>query len=111
MLSPTTSERLVTMFLTDTVFQLGIEEIVRTKSCSYMEAILEYCDTNDLEYSEIKSLMGANLKDKLRMNAEDEGLMKKTARLPLRHGYLLLFLCNNDCLIFSLVSSESFLPL
>ncbi len=70
------------IFLTSTNFQLKIEEIVEMKDISYIEAILEFCDDHDMEYDQVKKLLTTNLKDKIKVCAMNDGLMKKESVLP-----------------------------
>lgn len=71
------------MFLTDSSFQLAIEDLVTDKQITYMEAILEFCDDNDIEFEDVAKMMSVNLKAKLKMDAEQAGYMKTTAKLPI----------------------------
>jgi hypothetical protein len=71
------------MFLDQTKFQLQIEEIVVTNRLSYLDAVVYYCQKNELEPEEVTKLITSNLKDKIKVNAMDEGLIKREARLPI----------------------------
>ncbi len=71
------------MFLNEVNFQAKIEEMVSSGNATYIDAILEFCDTNDIEYESLKKIISSNLKDKIRLDAEDSGLMKQLSRLPL----------------------------
>jgi hypothetical protein len=57
----------IEMFKTANEFSLYIEEMVRDKKMSYMDAVLEYCDNNYLEPSDISKLINQSLKDKIEM--------------------------------------------
>ena len=70
-------------FLTDQTFQAKIEDMVRESRLSYMDAVLLFCKENDLEPDEIKKLVNANLKDKIRLAAQEDGYLAKTATLPI----------------------------
>ncbi len=69
-------------FLTETTFQIAIEDLVR-EGYSYIEAIIEFCDENDMEFEEAKKLMTTNLKDKVKLCAMQEGFMKQESSLPI----------------------------
>ncbi len=69
-------------FLNDTTFQLKIEELVR-EGHTYLEAIIEFCDENDLEFEDVKKLMTTNLKDKVKLDAMREGYMRQESMLPI----------------------------
>jgi hypothetical protein len=66
-------------------FSLVIEEIVYMKDISYMDAIIEYCEHNDVEIEVAASLISNNLKSKIQLEAEDLNFLPKsnTTKLPL----------------------------
>lgn len=70
------------MFLNAVRFQEIVEELVRLKQINYLEAVLMYCQENELELEDVGSLITVDLKDKIKVDAMNEGLMKKEARLP-----------------------------
>ena len=59
-------------------FSLEIEALVQSKQMSYMEAILEYCQYNGLEYETIAKMLTMNtrLKGKLKTEAYDLNLLR-----------------------------------
>lgn len=61
-----------------------IDEIVRDKKIDYFEAVLLYCEKNNLEVEVAASLIKQNpiLKAKIQLAAEDLNMIKKTSRLP-----------------------------
>jgi hypothetical protein len=71
------------MFLTEASFQLKVEEIVQVKRLSYMDAVLHFCEENNMDPSDISKIVSSNLKEKIRLDAIEDGLMKKTAVLPI----------------------------
>ena len=52
-------------------FTLEIENIVKEKSISHMEAILWYCEQQDIEPDSVKSLVTKGLKEKIEANARE----------------------------------------
>lgn len=70
------------MFLNETTFQLQIEELVKS-GYTYIEAIVVFCDKHDLEFEEVKKLMTANLKGKVKLCAMEEGYLKRESTLPI----------------------------
>jgi hypothetical protein len=61
-----------------------IEEIVRDKKISYMEAIIMYADDVDGEIEMVAKLLNRSIKDKLEAEANDLNMMKKqVSKLPL----------------------------
>jgi hypothetical protein len=71
------------MFLNERSLEDKVEEIVLTKRLSHIDALISFCSTNELEFEDIAKLITPNLKDKIKMNAEEDGLMKRSARLPI----------------------------
>lgn len=69
------------MFNTSNEFSLYIEQMVRDKRMSYMDAILEYCKENYLEPEDITSLINKSLKDKLEMDFRQANMLPKQATL------------------------------
>ena len=66
-------------------FALTIESIVKEKRISYMDAILKFCEDNDIDPSSVGSLINKSLKEKIQLEAEKLNLIEKssTATLPL----------------------------
>ena len=61
-----------------------IEELVRNKKISYMEAIIMYADNVDGEIEMVAKLLNRSIKDKLEAEANDLHMMKKqVTKLPL----------------------------
>jgi hypothetical protein len=61
-----------------------IEELVRDKKISYMEAIIMYADEVDGEIEMVAKLLNRSIKDKLEAEANDLNMMKKqVTKLPL----------------------------
>lgn len=54
-----------------------------TNHMSVLDAILAYCEVNELEYETVKLLLGADLKRMLRKEAEDLNFIPKSSRLPI----------------------------
>ena len=70
--------------LTPNKFALVIEEIVKTKRISYIDAILEYCKDNEIDPSNTKSMINKTLKEKVAYEAQNLNMLKeKVAKLPL----------------------------
>ena len=66
-------------------FGLIIEEIVKTKNISYMDAVIKYCDENDIDTSTVGNLINKSLKEKIQIEAENLNLIQRssTAVLPI----------------------------
>jgi len=72
-------------FLTPSKFSLEIEKIVVGENLNYIDAIVHYCEINNLEVESIAKLISKPLKERLKWDATRLNFMKKTsrARLPL----------------------------
>ena len=69
------------MFKTANEFPLYIEQIVRDKKMTYMDAVLEYCKENYLEPEDVSKLINKSLKDKIEMNFRELNYLPKQAQL------------------------------
>jgi len=64
-------------------FSLKIEKIVQDKKgISYMDAILKYCDENDIDPSTVAPMLTKALKDKITIEAQNLNYIPKTGQLP-----------------------------
>jgi len=73
-------------FKTSADFAKEIEKISSSKSISFFEAVVLYCEVNNIEVETAASIIKQStfLKTKIQHEAEDLRLMKKTgARLPI----------------------------
>ena len=74
----------VLMIETPNKFALIIENMVKEKKISYIDAILEYCKDNEIDPSNTKSMINKNLKEKIAYEAQNLNMLKeKVAKLPL----------------------------
>ena len=72
------------MIVTPNKFALLIEDIVRTKKISYIDAVVLYCEKNNIDPSTTKSMINKNLKEKIAYEAQGLNMLKeKTAKLPI----------------------------
>ena len=62
-----------------------IESIVKEKKIPYMDAVLEYCNDNDIDTSSVGPLINKQLKEKIQQEAEKLNLVQRssTAVLPI----------------------------
>ena len=71
------------MIITPNKFAIIIEETVKNKKRSYMDAILWYCEKNGVDPSDSKKLVNKALKEKLTYEAQSLNLLKeKVPQLP-----------------------------
>lgn len=71
------------MFKNSAAFSLFIEDIVKEKRISHMDAVLSYCKDNFVEPDEIKSLINKTLKDKIEVDMQEANLLPKKASLDI----------------------------
>ena len=68
--------------MTPKQFALQIEKRASKKKITHMEAVLDYCREKEIEPDQITHLINRNLKDKIKMNAQELNYLPKTATLP-----------------------------
>tara|TARA_R110000868_G_C10811463_1_gene757884 strand:- start:651 stop:884 length:234 start_codon:yes stop_codon:yes gene_type:complete len=66
-------------------FVTEIESLVKEKKCEYIDAIIVYCQKNNIEVETAAELIKQNslLKVKLQVEAENNNMVKRSGRLPL----------------------------
>lgn len=66
-------------------FALIIEGIVKDKRISYLDAVLHYCENNDIDTASVGPLINKSLKEKIKAEAEKLNLVERssTAVLPI----------------------------
>jgi len=70
-------------FLTPSKFALEIEKIVAEERINYIDAIVHYCEVNELEVESVTKLVSKPLKEKLKWDATRLNFMKRTSRAKL----------------------------
>ena len=70
-------------FRSPTEFSLYIEERVAKERIGYMDAIIDYCNTNDVDLDNVGSLVTKTLKEKIHLEAVESNMMKAKGRLPI----------------------------
>ena len=68
--------------ITPKKFAIIVDELVRTKNLTHMEAILYYCEQNLIEPDTINKWIDRSLKEKLQADAEALNYLPKTSSLP-----------------------------
>ena len=72
------------IILTPNKFALIIENIVKDRSITYMEAVLEYCQSHNIDPSDTKAMISKTLKEKIAYEAQNLNMLKeKVAKLPI----------------------------
>ena len=70
--------------LTPNKFALIVENIVKDKKISYIDAILDYCTDNGIDPSNARSMINKTLKEKITYEAQNLNMLKeKVAKLPI----------------------------
>jgi hypothetical protein len=64
-------------------FSLLIEELAKKSQMGYMDAICHHCDQSGLEIEVAATLISASLKSKIREEAQENNMLKKTSKLPI----------------------------
>ena len=57
-------------------FSLKIENIVKEKRITYMDAVVWYCEQNGLDTSQVSSLISKSLKEKIQVEAVNLNMLK-----------------------------------
>jgi hypothetical protein len=72
-------------FLCSQKFSQEIEKIVKNSKMNYIDAIISYCEENNIEIEVASKLVSKPLKEKLKNDAIELNFLKKTtrAKLPL----------------------------
>ena len=64
-------------------FSTQIEQLAEARKLTLMDAIIYHCKETGLEIEVSASLISAALKAKIKLEAQDLNLLKKTSKLPL----------------------------
>ena len=64
-------------------FSLNIENIVKEKNITHMDAVLWYCEQEGLELEGISPLISKALKEKIEANARELNFLPRQAKLPI----------------------------
>ena len=70
-------------FLTPAKFSMEIEKIVLQEGVNYIDAIVQYCETNNIEVESVSKLISKPLKERLKWDATRLNFMKPTSRAKL----------------------------
>ena len=67
---------------TPKIFAQKIEEIVKEKEITHMEAVLWYCSEQEIEPDSVKGMISKPLIEKIEANARDLNFLPRQAQLP-----------------------------
>ena len=73
----------MTEIMTSQKFSLLIEQIVLDKKCSYMDAILFYCEKNEMEIESAAKLVNIKIRQQLEIEYGELNFLPKAAALPI----------------------------
>jgi len=79
------NEALNKKFISKDKFAEDIEQLVLTTKMNYIDAIVQYCEDNEIELESVGKLVSKPLKEKIKFVATELNYMKKTSKgkLPL----------------------------
>ena len=69
--------------MTPKKFSIAIEKTVKQSGISYMDALVDYCNKNQIEPEQIKPLITKSLKEKVEVDARNLNFLPKVAQLPI----------------------------
>ena len=69
--------------MTPKKFSIAIEKTVKQSGISYMDALVDYCNKNQIEPEQIKPLITKTLKEKVEVDARNLNFLPKVATLPI----------------------------
>jgi len=64
-------------------FSLIVEQTVKEKKLSYMDAIVWWCEENEFDIQDVNKLISPLIKEKIKVEAEDLNFLPKSSRLPI----------------------------
>jgi hypothetical protein len=70
-------------FMTTVRFSTEVETLVNSDEMTYIDAIIHYCDSNEIELETVPKLISKPLKEKLKHEAQQLNYMKKTSKAKL----------------------------
>tara|TARA_B100000401_G_scaffold347023_1_gene244850 strand:- start:236 stop:490 length:255 start_codon:yes stop_codon:yes gene_type:complete len=70
-------------FLDQNKFTTDIEQLVLTTELNYIEALVSYCEENNIEFESVGKLIAKPLKDKLKAEATELNYLKRTSKSKL----------------------------
>lgn len=77
------SNNLEDKFMTTARFSQDVEKVAFENKMNYIDAIIFYCEKNEIEIESVAKLISKPLKEKLKYDAQKLNYMKKTSRAKL----------------------------
>ena len=69
--------------MTTAKFSQDVEKVAFENEMNYIDAIIFYCEKNEIEIESVPKLISKPLKEKLKYDAQKLNYMKKTSRAKL----------------------------
>lgn len=69
-------------FLTKSKFTKMVEQVVINRKTTYMEAVIEICDVNNIELEDVRKFIAATIKDKIEAEAMHLNFLPQSNTLP-----------------------------
>ena len=69
--------------MTTARFSQDVEKVAFENNMNYIDAIVFYCEKNEIEIESVPKLISKPLKEKLKYDAQKLNFMKKTSRAKL----------------------------
>ena len=76
-------QALESKFYCPSKFAQEIEKIVLEQNLNYIDAIISFCEANEIDVESVSKLISKPLKEKLRYEATELNFLKKTSRAKL----------------------------
>lgn len=70
-------------FRSSTEFSVFIEEYCLSNKIGYMDGIISYCQKQDIDVESIAPLVSKSLKEKIRVEAEEQNFFRSKGKLEL----------------------------
>jgi len=77
------AENLEDKFMTTAKFSQEVEKVAFENEMNYIDAIVFYCEKNEIEIESVPKLISKPLKEKLKYDAQKLNFMKRTSRAKL----------------------------
>jgi len=76
-------ENLEDKFMTTAKFSQDVEKVAFENEMNYIDAIIFYCEKNEIEIESVPKLISKPLKEKLKYDAQKLNFIKKTSKAKL----------------------------
>jgi hypothetical protein len=70
-------------FISPAKFAEEIEKVVISENCTYIDAIIHFCEMNNIDVESVPKLISKPLKEKIKYEAMELNFLKKTSRAKL----------------------------